>query len=293
MSRLSWSYPFLFSAAVLLVTAAEASAQTCTEAPGCAELGYTQTASECSGKAMVKCPFDSAKVFCGVSKSCDELGYTMTTAQCSGRKYVTCPYDTSKVVCDTGAIIGEIRLWAGSSAPKGWKICDGTSLSTTTYSALYKVIGTTYGGSGSNFSLPNLKGRVPVGGGYSYAGTGYTYALAETGGANFVQLTSDQIPDHKHIVPWGEAHSNTSYYPWGTWGTSKYGSGDSDGDNKWYLSSYMYGRTGYRSYPSSKTSGWGSAGTCDSGQTYSCSTTYHENRMPFLALNYIIYTGVY
>ena len=290
MSRLSWSYLFLSSAAVLLVTAAEASAQTCTEAPGCAELGYTQTASECSGKAMVKCPFDSAKVFCGVSKSCDELGYTMTAAQCSGRKYVTCPYDTSKVVCDTSAIIGEIRLWPTATAPKGWKICDGSSLSTTTYSALYAVIGTTYGGYSGYFYLPNLKGRVPVGVGYA---TQYTYALAETGGTNFVQLTSDQIPDHKHIVPWGETYDESGGYPWGRWGTSKFGSGDSDTDNKWQISSYMYGRAGYRTYPSSKTSGWGSAGTCDSGQAYACSTTYHENRMPFLALNYIIYTGVY
>ncbi|MBQ8660808.1 MAG: hypothetical protein IJ482_00585, partial [Alphaproteobacteria bacterium] len=64
MSRLSLSYLFLFSAAVLLVTAAEASAQSCATAPSCAALGYSQTASECSGKAMVKCPFDSAKVFC-------------------------------------------------------------------------------------------------------------------------------------------------------------------------------------------------------------------------------------
>ena len=293
MSRLSWSCLFLSSAAVLLVTAAEASAQTCTEAPGCAELGYTQTASECSGKAMVKCPFDSAKVFCGVSKSCDELGYTMTAAQCSGRKYVTCPYDAAKVVCDTSAIIGEIRLWPTATAPKGWKICDGSSLSTTTYSALYAVIGTTYGCSGSNFSLPNLKGRVPVGVGYSYAGTGYTYALAETGGANFVQLTSDQIPDHKHLMPWGENDSSSSYYPWSYSGSGKRGSAKSDNDNRWYYTSYMTSRSGYRSYPSSKTSSWGSYGTCDNDRTNSCSTTYHENRMPFLALNYIIYTGVY
>ena len=290
MSRLSWSYLFLSSAAVLLVTAAEASAQTCTEAPGCAELGYTSAVSDCVGSDMVYCPFDNTKVFCRQTKSCEELGYDKTTTQCSGKKTFVCPGDASKVSCDGGAMVGEIKLWAGSTVPKGWLRCEGQSLSTTTYSALYAVIGTTYGGYSGYFYLPNLKGRVPVGVGYA---TQYTYALAETGGANFVQLTSDQIPDHKHIVPWGEAHSNTSYYPWGTWGTSKYGSGDSDGDNKWYLSSYMYGRTGYRSYPSSKTSGWGSAGTCDSGQTYSCSTTYHENRMPFLALNYIIYTGVY
>ena len=256
MSRLSWSYLFLSSAAVLLVTAAEASAQTCTEAPGCAELGYTQTASECSGKAMVKCPFDSAKVFCGVSKSCDELGYTMTTAQCSGRKYVTCPYDTSKVVCDTGAIIGEIRLWAGSSAPKGWKICDGTSLSTTTYSALYAVIGTTYGGSGSYFYLPNFKGRVPVGVGYATS-SAYTYSRGSKGGEEKHTLTISEMPSHNHGY------------------TGAYGNGFPDGSGDTTTVGVD------RSYPRK------------SQYTYAGGSAAHENRMPYLGVYYIIYTGVY
>ena len=274
----------------LVWTVFDARAQTCAQAPSCSQLGYTQTASECSGKAMLFCPFDSTKVFCGVSKSCENLGYTMTTTQCTGRKYITCPYDATKVVCDMSAMIGEIRLWPTATAPKGWKICDGSSLSSTTYSALYAVIGTTYGGSSTNFYLPNFKGRVPVGVGYA---TQYTYTLAEKGGENFVQLTSDQIPDHKHIMPWGEAHDATANYPWGYWATSKPGSGDSDGDNKWYYSSYVVNRTGSRSYPTSSTSGWGTAGTCSNDRTYACSISYHENRMPYLVVNYIIYTGVY
>ena len=177
----------------LVWTVFDARAQTCAQAPSCFQLGYTQTASECSGKAMLFCPFNSKEVFCGVSKSCENLGYIMTTAQCTGRKYIPCPYDANKVVCDMSAMIGEIRLWPTATAPKGWKICDGSSLSTTTYSVLYAVIGTTYGGSSTNFYLPNFKGRVPVGVGYA---TQYTYTLAEKGGENFVQLTSDQIPDH-------------------------------------------------------------------------------------------------
>ncbi|MBQ8662157.1 MAG: tail fiber protein [Alphaproteobacteria bacterium] len=296
MSRLSWSYLFLSSAAVLLVTAAEASAQTCTTAPSCAELGYTQSASECSGKAMVKCPFDKTKVFCGVTKSCEELGYDKTTTQCSGKKTFVCPYDAAKVACDSGAMVGEIKLWAGSSIPKGWRYCNGASLSKTTFKDLYAVIGTTYGSSGDYFYLPNFQGRVPVGVGYVYGGTGYTYTLAETGGENFTTLSSDQIPDHKHIVPWGEASSSFSASvarPWGNYGSNKPGANKNDSDNTWLISSYMYSRTGYRSAPSSKTSGWGTAGTCTSGQTYSCSTSAHENRMPFLTLYYIIYTGVY
>ncbi|MBS4773597.1 MAG: tail fiber protein [Proteobacteria bacterium] len=287
-------YRLLLSLSVLtpglVWTVFDARAQTCSQAPSCSQLGFTNSASDCVGADMVKCPFDNSKVFCRQSKSCAELGYDKTTTQCSGKKTFVCPGDATKVACDDSAMIGEIKLWPAATAPKGWKLCDGSSLSATTYSKLYAVIGTTYGGSSSYFSLPNLKGRVPVGVGYA---TQYTYKLAETGGQNFVQLSSDQIPDHKHIVPWGETHSNTSYYPWGTWGTGKYGSGDSDGDNKWYIASYMYGRSGYRSYPTSSTSGWGSSGSCSNDRTYSCSTTSHENRMPFLTLNYIIYTGVY
>ncbi|MBE6458461.1 MAG: hypothetical protein E7010_01455, partial [Alphaproteobacteria bacterium] len=277
-------------------TVFDARAQTCAQAPSCSQLGYTQTASECSGKAMLFCPFNSENVFCGVSKSCENLGYTMTTTQCTGRKYITCPYDATKVVCDMSAMIGEIRLWPTATAPKGWAICDGTYRNITAYKALYDVIGTTYGSGSGTFALPNFKGRVPVGVGYA---TQYTYTLAEKGGANFVELTSDQIPDHKHIMPWGEATNRTDY-GYAHWGVSPnlgwdgyIGSNKTDYDNYWFLSSYMYGRIGYRSYPTSADSGWGTAGTCSNERTSTCTTTPHENRMPYLAVNYIIYTGVY
>ena len=285
MSRLSWSCLFLSSAAVLLVTAAEASAQSCTTAPSCAELGYTATS--CYVGPSLKCPFDKSKLFCVYNTNCQSLGYNKTINQCAAQGYIPCPFNASYVYCSTPAI-GEIKLWPTATAPKGWKLCDGSSLSTTTYKDLYAVIGTTYGGYGSYFYLPNLKGRVAVGAGYA---TQYTYTLAETGGTNFVQLSSDQIPDHKHLTPYSESHTGV---PWGYYGSGKWGShGGADTDNRWYYTSYMTSRSGYRNYPSSKTSSWGSYGTCDSDRTYSCSTTYHENRMPFLALNYIIYTGVY
>ena len=110
MSRLSLSYLFLSSAAVLLVTAAEASAQSCTTAPSCAELGYTSAVADCVGPDKVYCPFDNTKVFCRQTKSCEELGYDKTTTQCSGKKTFVCPGDASKVSCDSGAMVGEIRL---------------------------------------------------------------------------------------------------------------------------------------------------------------------------------------
>jgi len=64
---------------------------------------------------------------------------------------------------NTNTPTGMISIHAGSSAPTGWLLCDGTSYSTTTYANLYGVIGYTFGGSGANFNVPNLKGKVVVG----------------------------------------------------------------------------------------------------------------------------------
>ena len=62
--------------------------------------------------------------------------------------------------------IGEIRMFAGTFAPQDWMLCAGQLLSIAQFTALYSVIGTNYGGNGStNFALPDLRGRVPVGAG--------------------------------------------------------------------------------------------------------------------------------
>ena len=77
---------------------------------------------------------------------------------------------------------GAVSAFAGSAAPTGWLLCDGSDVSRTTYSDLFAVVGTTYGaGDGSTtFGLPNLEGRVPVG---LDAGQTEFDALAETGGS--------------------------------------------------------------------------------------------------------------
>lgn len=91
--------------------------------------------------------------------------------------------------------VGEIRLFAGNFAPAGWWFCDGTLLPISENETLFQLIGTTYGGDGqSTFSLPDLRGRVPVHGGTS------GYILAETFGAEEVTLSSSQIPAHDHQV---------------------------------------------------------------------------------------------
>src|ERR1700761_4920658 len=95
--------------------------------------------------------------------------------------------------------IGEIRMFAGSFAPAGWAFCNGQILPISENETLFNLIGTTYGGDGqSTFALPNMQGRVAV-----HQGTGgglSTYVVGETGGTESVTLTTQQIPQHNHMV---------------------------------------------------------------------------------------------
>lgn len=92
---------------------------------------------------------------------------------------------------------GSISVFAGSTAPNGWLICDGSAVSRTTYANLFSIIGTTYGdGDGSTtFSLPNLKGRVIVG--QDTSDTDFD-VIGETGGEKQHTLTIAEMPSHNH-----------------------------------------------------------------------------------------------
>lgn len=91
--------------------------------------------------------------------------------------------------------IGELRIFAGSFAPRDWMDCEGQLLSTSLYPALFSLIGTTYGGDGVNtFALPDLRGRIPY-----HQGSGYT--LAQAGGAETRTLPVANLPAHTHAVP--------------------------------------------------------------------------------------------
>ena len=88
--------------------------------------------------------------------------------------------------------VGEIRMFAGNFAPAGWMFCEGQLLPISENETLFQLIGTTYGGDGqSTFALPDLRGRLPL-----HQGNGFI--LAETGGAEEITLTSNQIPAHSH-----------------------------------------------------------------------------------------------
>jgi len=97
------------------------------------------------------------------------------------------------------AFIGEIRIFAGTFAPRGWAFCSGQLLPISQNTALFSILGTTYGGNGkSNFALPNLNGRVPIGAGQ---GPGLSIRdLGETGGESAVTLTESELPSHRHSV---------------------------------------------------------------------------------------------
>ncbi len=88
--------------------------------------------------------------------------------------------------------VGEIRMFAGNFAPAGWMFCEGQLVSISENEVLFQLIGTTYGGDGqSTFALPDLRGRLPL-----HQGNGFI--LAETGGAEEITLTVNQIPSHNH-----------------------------------------------------------------------------------------------
>lgn len=102
------------------------------------------------------------------------------------------------------AFIGTVMLWGPNFAPRGWAFCQGQLMSISQNTALFSLLGTTYGGNGqTTFALPNLQGRVPVGAGQS-PGTS-TYVLGESAGTESVALTSAQMPQHSHTL----AASNT------------------------------------------------------------------------------------
>ena len=93
--------------------------------------------------------------------------------------------------------LGEIRMTSFNFAPQGWALCNGQQLLISQNPALFSLMGTQYGGNGiTNFSLPNLQGRVPIHQGQS-AGTSL-YLIGQEGGQESVTLQPNQMPAHTH-----------------------------------------------------------------------------------------------
>lgn len=203
-------------------------------------------------------------------------------------------------------LAGIIQIFAGSIAPAGYLICDGSAVSRTTYSALFDAIGTTFGsGDGSTtFNIPDLSGRVAM-------GVSQSHAIATTGGSETVSLTD--IPQHTHTVP-SHGHANTiaattpSYtHTVSTQPAFNYNRPNSTG-TRYGVYSGQSTRTAYTSvtstnatlstsvaiakHPATSCTMAGSIADCAAFDTESTGTgDGHNNMQPFVTMNYVISTG--
>jgi microcystin-dependent protein len=118
--------------------------------------------------------------------------------------------------------LGQINIFGFNFAPQGWAFCNGQVLPISQNTALFAILGTTYGGNGtSTFALPNLQGAVPLGFGQ---GTGLSnYSLGQSGGAASVSLNVGQLPSHSHAAECqtGSGDESPSNAVWGTGGRGK------------------------------------------------------------------------
>lgn len=172
--------------------------------------------------------------------------------------------------------IGIVKLFAGNFAPRGWAFCNGQLLSIAQNTALFSILGTTYGGDGrTTFALPNLNGRVPVGTGQSTAGSNYT--LGEMAGQENVTLTQTQIPQHTHSL---QANAGV-----GSVNTA---------ENNFPAGGQVQIERGSPVYPTNSFATSGGTQMNPQAIGVAGGSQPHSNMQPFLAMNYIIcMMGIY
>lgn len=177
------------------------------------------------------------------------------------------------------AMAGVIQLFAGaSSPPDGWLFCRGQAVTRETYAALFAVIGTTYGaGDGSTtFNLPDFRDNFPV-------GAGNRYAPNSKGGADSVTLTTNQIPAHTHgksgaitngITGGSHSHSMNKIWSDGTGSSSAY----KMSSDRTQTTRTTAAQTHTHNLPAHEHTSVGGGAA-------------HENRPPYIGINFIICTG--
>ncbi len=105
--------------------------------------------------------------------------------------------------------VGEIRMFAGNFAPRGWAFCEGQLIAVSQNEALFSLLGTIYGGDGrTTFGLPDMRGRIPL-----HQGTGPGLSnrrLGAKSGQEQVTLTSNQLPSHTHTINGSSADANVN-----------------------------------------------------------------------------------
>jgi microcystin-dependent protein len=166
--------------------------------------------------------------------------------------------------------VAEIRIFPFNFAPKGWAFCDGQLLPLSQNTALFSLLGTTYGGDGkSTFALPNLMGRVPM---HPSQGPGLSLRdLGESGGTPAVTLLEAEIPSHSHAVKASSGAGTTASPDGAAWAQPRYGR----------VAEKAYGTTINASM------GANSTGIAGGGLP-------HNNMQPYLTMNFCIaLQGVY
>ena len=158
--------------------------------------------------------------------------------------------------------IAEIRIFAGNFSPRGWAFCDGQLLPISQNTALFSLIGTTYGGDGrSTTALPNLQGRAPM---HPGRGPGLTARrLGQRGGVENVTLSEAQMPNHTHTVQGQNAIANSND-PAGTVWSRPFGGGN------------LY-------HPANSLRPMADQGVSTAGGSQA-----HNNMQPYLAMTFII-----
>ncbi len=156
--------------------------------------------------------------------------------------------------------IGQIDIVAFNFAPEGWAICDGQLLSIAQNPALFDLVGTTYGGDGvSTFALPDLRGRIAI---HQGQGPGMAnYVMGQSSGEEQVTLTLNQLPVHTHAPMASSSPANALGPSSAVWGTT---------------TTFLYSSTG-TPVPMNASA----IGATGGGGP-------HENRPPFLVMNFII-----
>jgi len=153
--------------------------------------------------------------------------------------------------------LAEIKIVTFNYPPKGWAFCNGQLLLINQNAALFALLGTTYGGDGvTNFALPNLQGRAPL-----HFGNGIPQG--QSGGEFFVTITDSTLPAHTHQAD----------------GVSTTASAPSPSGNTWAASL----ENPYSNNPNIANAAMSAASVSQVGANQP-----HENRQPFLVLNYVI-----
>jgi len=164
------------------------------------------------------------------------------------------------------AFLGSIIIFAGNFAPNGWQLCQGQLLSIAQNSALFSLLGTYYGGNGvSTFALPDLRGRIPISQGQAPGLS--QYDIGQMSGVENVTLTNSSMPAHNHLM-------NAS--------TNAADQGSPGGD---YLAEIVDPVSGNATplYTATTNATMNPLAIAASGGSQP-----HENRSPYLCLNYII-----